>query len=306
MSIIEDFKRASKPNDRGFFQNCSLNPESDRDVSDACEYAARYNHIHLFEWAYSRATAQYISVVNKKSLLAASVSGNTFVLEYVFKSNSELPPPDIKKLFNNAAEKGHDVFIDSLIKKVGLSAQNKIAVLISASRRGQCKILNKYAPTTPNNHVFASLFRAAVQNGHLDVVQWLENNPNSNVLLKDASRFYELVHEAVANTHPHVLSHLLEKQVWPEARNTSCFIFEAQMVKNLNTVLRVSQNPQKKHETLHLLVSYVSFEKWQQSQRYIDPLKNEYMLAIYAAHQKKVLQQALGEVSYSAPTRRKI
>lgn len=305
MSIIEDFKRAGKPNDRDFFQSFSLNNENERDICDACEYAARHNHIPLFEWAYSRVADSHSLLVNRKSLNAASLSGNAFVLEYILKS-SRPNPTDIKKLYHNAAEKGHDVFIDSLIQKVGLSPENRIAVLISASRRGQCKILNKYAPITPNPDVFGLLFYAAVQNGHLDVLRWLENNPNSSMLVNDESRFYTLAHEAVANTHAHVLSHLLNSRIWPAAQDTNGLRFEAQMVKNLNTLLRVSQNAEKKHETLRLLLPHVSFEKWQKSQRYIDPFKNEYMLAVYAAHQKEMLQQAVKEVSPSVSSRRKM
>lgn len=305
MSIIEEFKRAGKPTNLDFFQSFSFDAENNHDISAACVYAARYNHIQLFDWAYDHVAPTNMVSVNKKSLIAASLSGHAFVLERTFKSNG-ITPSDIKKLYNNAAEKGHDGFIDSLIQKVGLSPENRIGVLISAARRGQCKILNKYAPLTPNNHVFSQLFYAAAQNGHLHVIQWLEANTHANALLSDENLFYKITHEAVANTHSTVLSYLLESEKWALARNAHGIRFQSQMVQELNTLLRVSQNPEKKHETIWVLVPYVPFEKWQKSQRYINPFINEYMSTIYIAHQKHVLQEAVREISISGPSRRKM
>lgn len=302
MNIIEKFKANGKTQSLDFLNELSKTSWPQHALCDACVYAAQNNYPDLFNWAHSRVEESLQLQTDRKCLEMASHRGHDFVFNVVSPKAFAV---GLKKLFSRAASKGHENFIAGLIAKSGLSPEHQIAVLISATRNGHLQILKKYAPTTPNHLVFEEMFLAASQKGQQDVLEWLENTPHTESLMKDERYFLKWLREAVANAHPNVVQHLLTSEKWGAARQPQSLNFEAHMVANLNMLLRVSQDSDKKHEVLQMLLPYVSFEKWQKSQRYLDPFKNEYMFSIFAAHQKKVLQEAV-QTPASSSSRRKM
>jgi len=290
MNIVERFKASGKSQSLDFLNELSKTSWPQHALCDACVYAAQNNHSDLFNWAHRRVEEPLRLQIDRKCLEMASHRGHDFVFNVVSPKAFAV---GLKKLFSNAASKGHENFISGLIAQCGLSPEHRIAVLISATRNGHLQMVKKYVPATPNPLVFEEMFLAAAQKGQQDVLEWLENIPNTESLMKDEKYFLKWLREAVANAHPNVVQHLLTSEKWEAARQPQSLSFEAQMVANLNMLLRVSQDSDKKHAVLQMLLPYVSFEKWQKSHRYLDPFKNEYMFSIFAAHQKKVLQEAV-------------
>lgn len=302
MNIVEKFKANGKVPSPDFLNELSTTSWPQWALCDACVYAAQNNHPDLFYWAHGQVEEALQLSTDRTCLEMASHRGHDFVFNAVHPQAYEV---GLKKLFSSAASKGHENFLSGLIKQCGLSPENKIGVLIFAARNGHLHIVKKYAPTTPNPAVFKEMFCAAVQKGQQSVLEWLENSPHTQSLREDENCFLKWMHEAVANARINVVEHFLTSETWAVARKTQSSNFEAQMVSNLNMLLRVSQDSEKKHRVLQLLLPYVSFEKWQKSQRYIDPFKNEYMFSIYAAHQKKLLEEAV-ETPVASSSRRKI
>lgn len=301
MNILEKFKANGKFSSMDFFNELSKASWPQWDLCDACVYAAENNHPDLFNWAYNQINETTRLQTDKKCLKMASHRGHDFVFNRVSPTAYSTV---LKKLFSNAASKGHDNFISGLIKQCGLSSENRITVLIFAARNGHLDVVKKYVPTTPNRAVIKETLLVAIQKGHQHVLEWLECSPHTASLMADENCFLKMIHEAIANTHANVVQHLLTSEKWEPARKIQSLSFEAQMVSDLNMLLRVSRDPKKKQEVLQMLLPYVSFERWQKSQRYLDPFKNEYVFSIYTAHQKKILEDAVASHAESSVRRK--
>lgn len=305
MSIIEIFKAAGKPTTQDFVQKLSEGQWEPKDVYKACVYAASYGFTHLFEWAYSRSSPLDERKLGKDVAIAASFNGHSFVLERVYANG--LAPIDSKFLLKNAAENGHIDFINTLIQKCPLSCDNQVRILINAARKGHCNIVQQFAPPDWKGPSVQMVFKAAVQNGQLNVLKWLEAYPPCKSFVSSGPEMQKMLHEAISNAQSQTVEHLLESEGWAAARrNINAMAFETHMVKNLNALFTVSQKSEKKHQTTLVLVRHIPLQQWEKSLQHINPFHQEYLKTVYAEHQKMVLEKAVSFATISAAPRRKM
>lgn len=303
MSIIQAIKTAETPKTANFVKWVAHQQWSPDDISAACVYAAANNYPHVFSWAYAQ--LPITSHLDKEVLIAASHKGHSFVLDQV--CTTPILCIDPKILFINAADKGHLDFIRTLHSKVKLSDDDRERMLIQAARKGHCVILNEYATTPVNKEVVHLLFRSAAQNGHINVLKWLEGHSQFGLYQQTERCFQNVSHEAVANAHPELLEYVLEDPAWSTARaQMHARSFDQHLISNLNVLLRISQKSEKKHATAFVLARHLPLQKWEESQRFINPWHKEYLETVYSAHQKMLLEKAVGASLPSEKTRRKM